>query len=98
MPEERSIVLGNRKLTPTDVIRVRMFEMPEDIVNGLDDIEHDYGEFEWSFGGVKFKIDLLGLRTELKNSPFKFVAEDVISRVLNFRKVYLVIPTMEIMT
>lgn len=77
---------------------MKMIDMPEMEITSIDHAEMDLGEFEWQYDGAKFKVDLNGLKKELAATVFKSITDDVISRVVNFNKVYLLIPTKEVMT
>ena len=92
------VKIGNRYVTRKDVIRVKMIDMPEMEITSIDHVEMDLGVFEWQYDGAKFKVVLYGLKKDLAATVFKSITDDVISRVVNFNKVYLLIPTKEVMT
>ena len=58
----------------------------------------DLGEFEWAYDGDKFSVDMRDLKKEIDETEFIGRSDEILTRLINFRKVFLIIPTGEIVT
>jgi len=101
--KKRVPLVRGRPVTKEEVIRVVMNEVPEYRKTTPTTWEWtEPGEFEWKFFDsekqkmVKFLVDQKGLQREVEATVFKDRWEQILSTLLNFRKVFLIIPTREI--
>jgi hypothetical protein len=82
-----------------EVIRIIMLVRPELEQTDIDKWEWvEPGEFEWSYLGDKFIVDKDDLMKELAKTPFNRIANEVYDRVCCFNKVFLLIPTLEVVS
>ena len=96
----RPHLVNGKPVKPDDVIRVRMIDEPTYEQTDFDRWEWETGEFEWAYYQdgklIKFNVDMHGLKNEVDTSPFAGRYKDVFTKVTNFWKVFLIIPTGEI--
>lgn len=87
-----------RPVDKSEIVRVIMLEKPEYYKVDEFSWEWDEGSFEWMANGESFNVNLTDLKRELVAVGFEEKLDDVISRVFNFNKIYLVLPTLEVLT
>lgn len=92
-------LIYGRPAKPEEVIRIKMLEEPVYEQTEFDRWEWtDNGEFEWSRyldGSLqKYCVDQNDLKNEVATTNFDYDA--VLTKLLNFHKVFLIIPTGEI--
>lgn len=90
-----------RPVCKEEVIRIVQNEAPECIRESADNYEWDYGEFHWRYLSEDYLVDMLDLQKELSRFEkfnSEYAQDQVISRLRNFNKVFLIIPTGEILT
>lgn len=76
--------------TPEDVVRIIRIENPAAIVKGE-------GIYEWRYMKEKYFIDCIDLKKDVERMlPGR--SEDVIHRLTNFKQVYIILPTGEVIT
>ena len=74
-----------------------MNERPQYQCSGIDHGEWvSKGEFEWSYMGETFLVNQTDLVKEIDNTVFVGKGQTIINRLVNFHKLFLIIPTFEI--
>jgi hypothetical protein len=95
----RPYLIKGQPAQPEEVIRIKMFEEPT--YEKTEDMKWEWtslGSFEWSYLKDKYVVNMYDLKKEIDNTSFAGQYDKILTRLINFRKAFLVIPTGEIVT
>lgn len=91
---ERRFLLNGQPLKAEEVVRVVMLTPPVYERTGPESWAWtEEGEFEWRHMGECYTVDMITLKRDVETLPnFKGKSDEVLDRLLNFHKVFLVLP------